>query len=370
MKDLNVAVIGCGRIAGHHCRNVVANAGLKLTAVCDLDFSKAEVYGKEFSVPAYENYRMMMEKHPEIDIVAVITPSGMHYEHAKEIILNYKKHIIVEKPTFLKLTHLQEIYSCAEMAGVQVFPVFQNRYNKAVQRVRSALANGELGDKRIFSVRVRWCRPQKYYDLSPWRGTFAMDGGAITNQGIHHIDLLRYLGGEVEEVSAQMRTFGAEIEVEDTCVATLKFKSGAIGTLEITTSARPDDFEASISVVGSKGLAQIGGIAVNELQVFTLDTKQNTDNERREHSEDFSTCVYGNGHQMLYADIVKHFNGIQTYPVSKEDAYKTISLLHSFYVSSEKGKYIRPDERLESARLGESNPELIRLYQTSGGEIK
>lgn len=363
MKILNVAVIGCGRIAGHHCRNIANNPGLKLTAVCDLDLTKAEAYGKEFTVPFYKNYRMMLDKNPIIDIVAIITPSGMHYEHAKEIILNYKKHVIVEKPTFLKLTHLKEIYACAETAGVQVFPVFQNRYNKAVQRVKSALTNGELGDTRIFSVRVRWCRPQKYYDLSAWRGTFAMDGGAITNQGVHHIDLLRYLGGEVEEVSTQMRTFGAEIEVEDTCVSTLKFKSGAVGTLEITTAARPDDFEASISVVGSKGLAQIGGIAVNELQVFTVNGA-----ETKEYSEDFSKCVYGNGHEMLYKDIVNHFNGTKNYPVSKTDTFNTLSLLHSFYVSNEKGISIRPSEELESKRLGEENNELADLYRTKGVE--
>lgn len=367
MKKLNIAVIGCGRIAGHHCRNIARNEGLNLSAVCDLDLAKAEVYGKEFSVPFYENYRLMMDKHPDIDVVAIITPSGMHYEHAKEIVLNYKKHVIVEKPTFLRLTHLKEIYSCAQTAGVQVFPVFQNRYNKAVQRVKKALTNGELGDTRIFSVRVRWCRPQKYYDLSAWRGTFAMDGGAITNQGVHHIDLLRYLGGEVEEVSTQMRTFGAEIEVEDTCVSTLKFKNGAVGTLEITTAARPDDFEASISVVGSKGLAQIGGIAVNELQVFTLEGNNNSESEKCEHSEDFSKCVYGNGHEMLYQDIVNHFNGTKVYPVSQSDTFKTLSLLHSFYVSSEKGVSVKPDESLESARLGEENDQLAKLYRTVGG---
>lgn len=369
MKELNVAVIGCGRIAGHHCRNIVANDGLKLIAVCDLELSRAEAYGKEFSVAAYDNYRMMMEKHPDVDIVAIITPSGMHYEHAKEIILNYKKHIVVEKPTFLKLSHLKEIYSHAEAVGVQVFPVFQNRYNKAVQRVKSALTNGELGDTRIFSVRVRWCRPQKYYDLSPWRGTYAMDGGAITNQGIHHIDLLRYLGGEVEEVSAQMKTYGADIEVEDTCVANVKFKSGAVGTLEITTAARPDDFEASISVVGSKGLAQVGGIAVNELQVFTLESRASMDEEKKNNSEDFSSCVYGNGHNMLYADIVKHLNGTQVYPVSKEDAYKSISLLHSFYVANETSTYVKPSEGRESIKLGMENAVLAKLYRTAGGEL-
>lgn len=366
MEKLNVAVIGCGRIAGHHCRNIVSNQDMKLVAVCDLEFLKAEAYGKEFNVVAYDNYRTMMENHPEINLVAVITPSGMHYEHTKEIIEKYKKHVVVEKPTFLKLLHLKEIYACAEKAGVQVFPVFQNRYNKAVQRVKHALANGELGDSRLFSVRVRWCRPQKYYDLSPWRGTFAMDGGAITNQGIHHIDLLRYLGGDIEEVSAKMNTFGAQIEVEDTCVATLKFKNGALGTLEITTAARPDDFEASISVVGSKGLMQIGGIAVNELQTFTLESRQNTDADKKENSEDFSTCVYGNGHNMLYLDIVKHFKGQAKFPVTMEEAFKSISLLHAFYVSNETEKAVSPSEGLESKKLGSTNEELANLYRTIG----
>lgn len=360
MKSLKIALIGCGRIAGHHCRNIVSIEGLKLSAVCDLDLKKASTYGTEFNVPTYSNFHQMLQSHPEIDIVSIITPSGMHYEHAKEVISRYKKSLIVEKPLFLKLSHIKEIYSLAKKNNVEVFPVFQNRYNKAVQKVKSALAQKELGQINIFSVRVRWCRPQRYYDLSAWRGTFAMDGGAITNQGVHHIDLLRYLGGEVEEVTAHMATFGADIEVEDTCVATLKFASGAVGTLEITTSARPDDIEASISILGSKGMAQIGGIAVNELQIFTVDPAAT-----KNSSEDFSNCVYGNGHKFLYEDIVSHFNGKSPYPVSQEDAFNTISLLHSFYVSHEKNQKIKPFEKIESQRLGESSQDLESLYRTS-----
>ena len=360
MKTLNVAVIGCGRIAGHHCRNIVSIEGLKLSAVCDLDIEKAKVYSNEFHVPAFANYHEMFAKHPEIDVVAIITPSGMHYEHAKEVISRYKKNVIVEKPTFLKLSHLQEIYELAASNSLEVFPVFQNRYNRAVQRVKTALNNQELGKINIFSVRVRWCRSQKYYDLSPWRGTFAMDGGALTNQGVHHVDLLRYLGGEVEEVYSVMGTFGAEIEVEDTCVAALKFANGAVGTLEITTSARPNDFEASISVVGSKGLAQIGGIAVNELQVLTTDS-----DAIKTESEDFSSCVYGNGHKELYKDLVAHFNKLKSYPVTKQDALGTMSLLQSFYVSHEKGIKVKPSDKAESRRLGEDNDKLANLYRTN-----
>ncbi len=360
-KKINVAVVGAGRIAGHHCRNIASNSRLNLVGICDLDLAKAQQYGTELNVPAFSNYREMMQKHPEIDLVTIATPSGMHFEHAEEFITKYKKSVVVEKPTFLKLSHLKKIYSLAKENGVEVFPVFQNRYNTAVAKVKEALNSGELGNLQIITVRVRWCRPQKYYDLSPWRGTFAMDGGAISNQGIHHIDLLRFLGGEVAEVSTLMNTFGSKIEVEDTCVSTIKFKSGAIGTLEVTTAARPDDFEASISVVGSKGLAQIGGIAVNELQIFTTNPTATKD-----FSEDFSSCVYGNGHNKLYQDIAKHFNGEGAFPINFEDCKGSLSLLHSFYVSSEKAQVVRPEEEQESKRLGEPNEELANLYRIKG----
>src|SRR5581483_3506716 len=285
-----VAIIGCGRVSGHHCRSIGEADGIELAAVCDLIEEKASKYGKEFNVPYFLNYHEMLRAVPSIDIVAVVTPSGMHFEHATEILRLYRKHVIVEKPTFMRPSQLRDAYALADQVGVQIFPVFQNRYNRAVQRVRRALREGELGAIRIIAVRVRWCRPQRYYDLSEWRGTYAQDGGCLTNQGIHHVDLLRHLGGEVARVNATMRTLGANIEVEDAVVGSMAYHGDSVGVLEVTTAARPDDFEASISFVCEKGLAQIGGIAVNELQVFTPDPKSCP-----EWSEDFSGNVYGHG---------------------------------------------------------------------------
>ena len=173
-----VVVVGCGRIAGHHCRSIAEVEGIELAGVCDLAQDKAKAYGKEFGVPSFTNYREMLESLPEVNTVAVITPSGMHFEHGLEILERYRKNIIVEKPTFLKGSQLETAYAVAEKQGLSLFPVFQNRHNKAVQRVRKAIQNDELGKIRIISVRVRWCRPQRYYDLAPWRWTFAQDGGA------------------------------------------------------------------------------------------------------------------------------------------------------------------------------------------------
>lgn len=355
----NIAVVGCGRISGHHCRSIRQVGIFNLKAVCDLDLEKAKVYGLEFNIPYYSSYRTMLKDLPDIDIIAVITPSGMHYEHAIEFIEKYKKSVIVEKPTFLKVTHLLNCYEKAESLGLHVFPVFQNRYNLAVQKVKDSLNNNELGSVRIASVRVRWCRTNSYYSLAPWRGTYSMDGGALTNQGIHHIDLLRYLVGDISFVSAQTNTFGSNIEVEDSIVAHVTFKSGALGTIEITTAARPDNYEASLSLVCENGLAQIGGIAVNELQIFTPDPSI-----CKNYSEDFSGNVYGQGHVKMYEDIAKVYLKDKPFPISLTDNLETIKLLHAIYVSAEnKGKIINVDESLESSYLGAENKILADLYR-------
>lgn len=361
--DINIALIGCGRVAGHHGRSIAAAPGTRLSAVCDLDAAKASVWADEHGVPHYTDYRRMLAAHPEIDVAAIITPSGMHFEHALDVMKNHKKHVIVEKPTFMRPSQLVEAYRVADSLGLQIFPVFQNRHNKAVQRVKQALRDGELGDIRIMAVRVRWCRPQRYYDMAPWRGTFSHDGGCLTNQGIHHVDLLRHLGGDVARVNASLRTLGATIEVEDTAVGTLEYVSGALGTIEVTTAARPDDFEASLSIVGAKGLAQIGGIAVNELQVFTPDPGACARN-----SEDFigvkgHGAVYGFGHTQMYKEIAAFFRRGMPYPVSRDDAFGTLKLLNSFYRSDEAGGWVHVADDAESPRLGRPNEAISNLYR-------
>ncbi|MDA1090939.1 MAG: Gfo/Idh/MocA family oxidoreductase [Proteobacteria bacterium] len=364
---LKIALIGCGRIAGHHCRAIQEVSGVEIVAVCDLEKAKADTYGEEFDVPAFANYRTMFADIPDIDIAAVITPSGMHAEHGMEMITEYGKHVIMEKPTFMRPSQLVRAYDEAGAASLQIFPVFQNRHNKAVRRVKQAIEAGELGEIRLVSVRVRWCRPQRYYDMAPWRGTFSHDGGALTNQSIHHVDLIRHLGGPVARVNATMRTLGAEIEVEDTIVATLSFDTGAVGVVEATTAARPDDFEASISIVGSQGLAHIGGIAVNELQVFTP-----APSACAENSEDFqgikgAGAVYGYGHTQMYKDIVGFFTDATPYPVSRDDCLGTLRLLHAFYRSDETDDWVDVADAVESERLGRDNDAVSALYRTPQG---
>jgi UDP-N-acetyl-2-amino-2-deoxyglucuronate dehydrogenase len=354
-----VAIIGCGRVSGHHCRSIVQTAGAELVAVCDLVLDKADLYRQQFGTRPYTNYHQMLIENPQINTVAIVTPSGMHYEHTLDVISRYRKNIIVEKPTFMKPSQVTEVYDRAASTGVGIFAVFQNRHNLAVTRVMQGLASGELGALRAAAVRVRWCRPQRYYDLAPWRGTFSMDGGCLTNQGIHHIDLLRLMGGEVARVCGLNRTLGAKIEVEDTATAAIEFKSGAVGTLEITTAARPIDFEASISLVCENGLAQIGGIAVNELQIYTPEPAA-----CRQNSEDFSGNVYGFGHGKIYQQIVEALRDEASFPVTCADTRATIQLLNAFYVADEAQTWVDVASAGDSSRLGRVSEELANLYRT------
>jgi len=199
--------------------------------------------------------------------------------------------------------------------------------------------------------------------MAPWRGTYSHDGGALTNQGIHHVDLLRYLGGEIDKVNSTMRTLGANIEVEDSVVSTFTYQNGAVGSLEVTTSARPDDFEASLSIVGSKGLAQLGGIAVNELQMFTPKP-----DDCSLYSDDFFDLpdrgkVYGRGHNEMYMDIADYLFYSIPYPISKDDSFNTLKLLHAFYRSDEQSTWVDVNQSEESERLGRENESISKLYR-------
>ena len=358
-RQVNFAIIGCGRVAGHQSNSINKIPLAKIVAFCDLIEERATLLAKEVSIPYYTNYHDMFNKHPEINVVSIATPSGMHFEHMKDVISRYKKHIVIEKPMVMTLDQGYSIKKSAEKCHVHIFPIFQNRFNKAVKRVKAAIRNNELGEIVLADIRIRWYRPQKYYDRDPWRGTFSMDGGAMTNQGVHFIDLLRYLGGEVEKVSSVLATKGVNIEVENVATALLKFKNNALGTIEITTAAYPKDFEASLSVVGTKGTAVIGGIATNKLLTFSPDSEQEF-----MHSEEFPT-VYGFGHAAIFKGVVEFLmNGKSETLIHFDDALRTVGLLHAIYRSDETGRWVQVDKGYSSRRLGVINNKLADLYRT------
>jgi len=356
-SPLRFAIVGCGRIAGNHLGAIAKIDGAAIAAVCDLDRSRAIAYSESFAVPWYTNYHEMLATE-HVDVVAILTPSGMHPRHALDVLEQHRKHVVIEKPMALRLGDLDRLRAAATTAGCRIFPVYQNRFNVAVQKVHSDLQIGALGRLSVGTVRVRWCRPQRYYDQSLWRATWALDGGCLTNQGIHYVDLLLHLMGDVESVFAFKTTALARIEVEDTLVASLRFTSGALGQIEVTTSARPHDFEAEVSVLGENGSAVIAGLSANRLAVWTPDPAA-----RDRFSEDFPNA-YGFGHLPFYRHVVQDVLGQTDHPISFDEGERAIRLINAIYKSTEDHLPVLLDGRPASALLGRSDPDLERLYST------
>ncbi|MFA5142586.1 MAG: Gfo/Idh/MocA family oxidoreductase [Candidatus Omnitrophota bacterium] len=357
------AIIGCGRISYRHIEAIKANAGAELIALCDLNVDKAIERNAAAGVKVYRDYNEMLQKEA-IDVVCIMTPSGMHAEHAIDIIKKYKKHIVVEKPMSLTVAGGVKLIKTAKAGGVKLFVVHQNRFNRAVQKVKTAIDDNAFGKITLGTVRIRWSRGQKYYDRDPWRGTWALDGGVLTNQAIHHIDLLQWLAGGIDSVSAIGATQLVDVEVEDTACAWLKFKNGALGIIEATTTARPidKDLEASISILGAKGAVIVEGASVNRLTTWTFG-----DIDLKEYSEN-PPNVYGYGHNNIIDNVVEVLTKGGEPLVRGEAALDSIKLLHALYRSMELGgKEVNLSDNPVSAKLGlfdKTSEPIVNLYRT------
>ncbi len=354
---INIGLLGLGRIAGHHTKAIRKIKKFKIIAACDLDKSKRENYSKRYKVKTYKHYNQMLLQEKDINLVVIMSPSGMHFEHAEKILNKYKKNLVIEKPTSLRVANLKKLYSLAKKYKKKIYPVYQNRNNKCVIELKRLIKKGQLGKIKLANLILRWCRPQRYYDLSVWRGTYSHDGGALTNQGIHYIDLLRYLVGDVKKVFCKMETFGARIEVEDTAIGNLEFEKGALGVMEVTTAARPKDYEATISLIGTKGVAKIGGLAANIMEEYSPNPKI-----CKKFSENIPDA-YGFGHYKLYKDVKNDLTKKNKFPINSEDCIKTLKFLNSLYVSDEMKKSILVKSSKDSKRLGRKNNKISKLYK-------
>ncbi len=339
---LGVALLGCGRIAVRHSELLGNNEikGAKLVAVCDIDAARAKRLGEKFGIPHFSSLEAMMEGCGEqIDIVSILTPSGMHAKNSLEV-AKYKKHIVVEKPMALTLSDADSMIKACNDAGVRLFVVKQNRYNLPVVKLREALETGRFGRLVMGSVRVRWCRDDGYYKQDSWRGTWGLDGGVFTNQASHHVDLLQWMFGEVESVFAKSRTALSNIECEDSGVAIVKFKNGALGVIEATTATRPKDLEGSLSVLGEFGSVEIGGFAVNKILHWNFTNTLASDKEVLEKYSTNPPSVYGFGHKEYYLHIVDVLNCGKEALVSGEEGRKSLELISAIYESIESKKEV------------------------------
>ena len=357
---LKFALVGCGRIAKRHADLLGKRQvrGAELVAVCDVVADKARSFASSFGVPWFTDMHEMMTK-ARPDVVTILTESGRHAENAIAL-APYGKHIVVEKPMALTLASADEMIRACDRYRVRLFVVKQNRFNVPVVKLREALDEGRFGRLVLGTVRVRWCRRQDYYDQDAWRGTWALDGGVLTNQASHHIDLLEWMMGEVESVYALATTALVRIETEDTAVVALKFRSGALGLIEATTAARPKDLEGSISILGEKGSVEIGGFAVNEMKVWRFENPRPEDTEVIEKFSVNPPNVYGFGHQAYYEHVVDCISGERPHLVDGLEGRRSLELISAIYESVETGREVQMRFVPKLCRLGQSSDNGVR----------
>ena len=305
---MKYALIGCGRISTNHVKAVINNK-LEFAAACDIVPENIEsVLAKnglenDSTIRRYTDYKQMVEE-VQPELVGIATESGNHAEIALYCI-DHGIHVIIEKPMAMSIADADEIIRRSEEKHVKVCACHQNRFNVAVQQLRKAIETGRFGKLSHGSIHVRWNRNQNYYDQAPWRGTWAQDGGALMNQCIHGIDLLRWMfGNEVDEVYGSTRQqFHDYLQAEDIGMAVVKFKNGAIATIEGTTNVYPQNLEETLYVFGEKGTVKIGGKSTNNIDVWDF-ADETEEDQKNKGLEEATSNVYGNGHTSLYADVI------------------------------------------------------------------
>ena len=361
---IHFALLGCGRIAKRHADVLGSGqiAGARLVAVADTDARRAKVIADRHSVAAFTSLDDMIENTSErIDVVCVLTPSGAHADHAIAV-ARHGKHVVVEKPMALRLADADQMIAECDQAGVKLFIVKQNRFNLPVRELRQALEAGRFGKLVLGSVRVRWCRPQAYYDQDAWRGTWAHDGGVFSNQASHHVDLLEWMMGDVESVFAMSTNASARIEAEDTGIVVVKFRNGALGTIEATTAVRPADLEGSLSVIGEKGSVEIAGFAVNQLRTWKFaDDTETAGAESLARLSESPPNVYGLGHVRVLENVVASLRDGLPPAVDGAAGRRSLELITAIYESIESGKEVKFPFTPRHSRLGAVAPLLAAV---------
>ena len=350
---MKYALVGCGRIAVNHIK-AFRNNGLELVALCDLDLDHIDVLleKNDFLTDAhrYTDYKKMVEEHPEIDLVAIATDSGVHAEIALYC-MDHGMNIIVEMA--MSMEDATAMIKKSEEKRVKLSVCHQNRFNVAVQEMRKAVESGRFGKLSHGSINVRWNRNLAYYEQAPWRGKWASDGGSLMNQCIHGIDLLRWMmGDEVEEVYGVTRQrFHDYLECEDVGMAVLKFKNGAIGTIEGTVNVYPRNLEETLYMFGETGTVKLGGTSCNNIDVWEFAEEAEGDGDKSGLHETTSN-VYGNGHTSLYADVIDAIKNDRRPYVDAYAGRNALEIVLAIYKSQLTGQPIKlPLENFASIEM-------------------
>ncbi len=341
---MKFALIGCGRIAVNHIKAVVNN-NLDMVAVCDIEPKNIDILfdktGYSGEPQRFTDYKKMIEKIPDLELVAIATESGIHAEIALYCI-DRGINVIIEKPMAMSMRDAEEIVKRSNQKKAKVSVCHQNRFNVAIQQLRKAVEDGRFGKISHGSINVRWNRNKNYYDQAPWRGKWASDGGCLFNQCIHGIDLLRWMmGDEVEEVyGVTKQQFHDYLECEDIGMAVVKFKNGAVGTIEGTVNVYPQNLEETLYLFGENATVKIGGKSTNNIDVWNF-ADETEEDQKNKGLEEQTSNVYGNGHTSLYADMIDAIENDRKPYVDAVAGRNAVEMILAIYQSASTGKPVK-----------------------------
>jgi UDP-N-acetyl-2-amino-2-deoxyglucuronate dehydrogenase len=337
-RRIRFALIGCGRISANHLSALEVHAAeAELVAVCDNDQKALDVATAKAHVPGFTSLSEMLAQ-TSADVGVIATPSGLHPEQAIEI-AHAGWHVMTEKPMATRWEDGRRMVKSCDDAGVRLFVVKQNRSNATLQLVKHAVDRKRFGRIYLVTVNVFWTRPQSYYDSAKWRGTWEFDGGAFMNQASHYVDLLDWLVGPLESVQAYTATLARDIQVEDTGVMSVKWRSGALGSVSVTMLTYPRNLEGSITILGEKGSVRIGGVAVNEVQHW--DFEDSGPEDRKIGDASYPTAsVYGFGHATYYANVIKVLRGLEEPDTDGREGLRSLEVLIAAYISARDGRRV------------------------------
>ena len=335
LREIRVALIGCGRISRNHFDAIEHVGGLQLVSVCDIEEDRAREAGESQCVPWFTSLETMLAEVAS-DVVVVATPSGLHPHHGI-IAAKAGRHVISEKPMAISLTAADALVQACDDSHVKLFVVKQNRLNPPIQLLKRAIDRGRFGRIYLANCTVHWTRPQEYYDQAPWRGTWEFDGGAFMNQASHYVDLMQWLVGPVESIMAKTATMARRIEAEDTGIAVLKFRSGALATIEVTMLTFPRNLEGSITILGESGTVKVGGTAVNKVEHWSF-AEYDDDDKLVEQANTNPPTVYGFGHEAYYRNVLAVLRGEAPPDTDGRAGRKSLELILGIYESARTGR--------------------------------
>jgi UDP-N-acetyl-2-amino-2-deoxyglucuronate dehydrogenase len=337
-RRIRFALVGCGRISTNHFDAIEKHADrAELVAVCDVDPAALARAVERTGAAGFRTLDALLAG-SNADVVILATPSGLHADQAVQV-AEARRHVMTEKPMATRWQDGKRMVHACDLAGVHLFVVKQNRRNATLQLLKRAVENRRFGRIYMVTINVFWSRPQSYYDSASWRGTWEFDGGAFMNQASHYVDLLDWLIGPVESVQAYTATLERNIQVEDTGVVSIRWRTGALGSMNVTMLTYPKNLEGSITVIGEKGTARVGGVAVNRIDHWEF-ADSHPDDQMVEQASYQTTSVYGFGHPLYYDNVIKAIRGEAAPDTDGREGLHSLEILIATYLSARDGRRV------------------------------